>query len=137
MARKTDHPADGFETDDTGWTQGADAVISGVTYTTYGHTSGAGLQVAAAIQRLRDSAIYALDSYTAQIWHPRIPPAVAAPTMRVPMVLDETINPYLAARAVTQALLVAGQGQGLGSAGLGLITAAGQQLGEGQVTKRF
>src|SRR5436190_19411233 len=29
----------------------------------------------------------------------RIPYVIAAPTMRVPMVLSETINPYLAARA--------------------------------------
>ncbi len=31
---------------------------------------------------------------------PRIPHLIAAPTMRVPMRLDETVNPYLAARAV-------------------------------------
>ena len=31
---------------------------------------------------------------------PRIPYLIAAPTMRVPMVLTDTINPYLAARAV-------------------------------------
>jgi O-acetyl-ADP-ribose deacetylase (regulator of RNase III) len=32
--------------------------------------------------------------------NPRIPWVIAAPTMRVPMILKETINPYLAARAV-------------------------------------
>jgi O-acetyl-ADP-ribose deacetylase (regulator of RNase III) len=31
--------------------------------------------------------------------HPRIPFVIAAPTMRVPMILTETVNPYLAARA--------------------------------------
>ena len=31
--------------------------------------------------------------------HGRIPYLIAAPTMRVPMVLNETVNPYLAARA--------------------------------------
>jgi O-acetyl-ADP-ribose deacetylase (regulator of RNase III) len=31
---------------------------------------------------------------------PRIPFVIAAPTMRVPMILNDTINPYLAARAV-------------------------------------
>jgi len=31
--------------------------------------------------------------------HPRIPYVIAAPTMRVPMILSETVNPYLAARA--------------------------------------
>jgi O-acetyl-ADP-ribose deacetylase (regulator of RNase III) len=31
--------------------------------------------------------------------HPRIPYLIAAPTMRVPMILRDTINPYLAARA--------------------------------------
>src|SRR3954464_408677 len=30
----------------------------------------------------------------------RIPFVIAAPTMRVPMILRETVNPYLAARAV-------------------------------------
>jgi O-acetyl-ADP-ribose deacetylase (regulator of RNase III) len=30
----------------------------------------------------------------------RIPYVIAAPTMRVPMILNETVNPYLAARAV-------------------------------------
>lgn len=32
--------------------------------------------------------------------HPRIPFVIAAPTMRVPMVLSDGVNPYLAARAV-------------------------------------
>src|SRR5436190_3100647 len=32
--------------------------------------------------------------------HPRIPFVIAAPTMRVPMILRDTVNPYLAARAV-------------------------------------
>jgi O-acetyl-ADP-ribose deacetylase (regulator of RNase III) len=32
--------------------------------------------------------------------HPRIPYVIAAPTMRVPMILTDTVNPYLAARAV-------------------------------------
>jgi O-acetyl-ADP-ribose deacetylase (regulator of RNase III) len=32
--------------------------------------------------------------------HLRIPFVIAAPTMRVPMVLHDTVNPYLAARAV-------------------------------------
>lgn len=32
--------------------------------------------------------------------HPRISYVIAAPTMRVPMVLADTVNPYLAARAV-------------------------------------
>ena len=32
--------------------------------------------------------------------HPRISYVIAAPTMRVPMVLTDTVNPYLAARAV-------------------------------------
>lgn len=32
--------------------------------------------------------------------HSQIPYLIAAPTMRVPMVLTETVNPYLAARAV-------------------------------------
>jgi O-acetyl-ADP-ribose deacetylase (regulator of RNase III) len=32
--------------------------------------------------------------------HRRIPYLIAAPTMRVPMILRDTINPYLAARAV-------------------------------------
>jgi O-acetyl-ADP-ribose deacetylase (regulator of RNase III) len=32
--------------------------------------------------------------------HPRIPYIIAAPTMRVPMVLIDTVNPYLATRAV-------------------------------------
>ncbi len=32
--------------------------------------------------------------------HPRISHVIAAPTMRVPMVLTDTVNPYLAARAV-------------------------------------
>lgn len=32
--------------------------------------------------------------------HPRISYLIAAPTMRVPMVLTDTVNPYLAARAV-------------------------------------
>ena len=32
--------------------------------------------------------------------HPRIPFLIAAPTMRVPMILRDTVNPYLAARAV-------------------------------------
>lgn len=31
--------------------------------------------------------------------HPRIPFLIAAPTMRVPMILGDTVNPYLAARA--------------------------------------
>jgi len=31
--------------------------------------------------------------------HPRIPFLIAAPTMRVPMILRDTVNPYLAARA--------------------------------------
>lgn len=31
--------------------------------------------------------------------HPRIPYVIAAPTMRVPMILRDTVNPYLAARA--------------------------------------
>jgi O-acetyl-ADP-ribose deacetylase (regulator of RNase III) len=31
--------------------------------------------------------------------HPRIPFLIASPTMRVPMILRETVNPYLAARA--------------------------------------
>ena len=31
--------------------------------------------------------------------HPRIPYLIAAPTMRVPMILRDTVNPYLAARA--------------------------------------
>src|SRR5206468_10834449 len=32
--------------------------------------------------------------------HPRIPFVIAAPTMRVPMILRDSVNPYLAARAV-------------------------------------
>ena len=32
--------------------------------------------------------------------HEKIPFLIAAPTMRVPMILNETVNPYLAARAV-------------------------------------
>ena len=32
--------------------------------------------------------------------HPRIPWLIAAPTMRVPMILSESVHPYLAARAV-------------------------------------
>jgi O-acetyl-ADP-ribose deacetylase (regulator of RNase III) len=32
--------------------------------------------------------------------HPRIPYVISAPTMRVPMILDETVNVYLATRAV-------------------------------------
>lgn len=32
--------------------------------------------------------------------NPRIPFLIAAPTMRVPMILGDTVNPYLAARAV-------------------------------------
>lgn len=32
--------------------------------------------------------------------HDRIPFLIAAPTMRVPMILSESVNPYLAARAV-------------------------------------
>lgn len=32
--------------------------------------------------------------------HPRIPFVISAPTMRVPMILSETVNVYLAARAV-------------------------------------
>ena len=31
--------------------------------------------------------------------HPNIPYLIAAPTMRVPMILNDTVNPYLAARA--------------------------------------
>jgi len=31
--------------------------------------------------------------------HPQIPYVIAAPTMRVPMILRDTVNPYLAARA--------------------------------------
>jgi len=31
--------------------------------------------------------------------HPRIPYLIAAPTMRVPMILGDSVNPYLAARA--------------------------------------
>lgn len=31
--------------------------------------------------------------------HPQIPYLIAAPTMRVPMILRDTVNPYLAARA--------------------------------------
>src|SRR5436190_6228090 len=31
--------------------------------------------------------------------HPRIPFLIAAPTMRVPMILRDSVNPYLAARA--------------------------------------
>jgi O-acetyl-ADP-ribose deacetylase (regulator of RNase III) len=31
--------------------------------------------------------------------HPRIPYLIAAPTMRVPMILNDSVNPYLAARA--------------------------------------
>lgn len=31
--------------------------------------------------------------------HPQIPYVIAAPTMRVPMILRETVNPYLACRA--------------------------------------
>lgn len=36
------------------------------------------------------------------VWtrHARIPFVIAAPTMRVPMILRDTVNPYLAARAV-------------------------------------
>lgn len=37
--------------------------------------------------------------------HPRIPYLIAAPTMRVPMTLGRSINPYLAARAVFRLLL--------------------------------
>src|SRR5262245_63382308 len=32
--------------------------------------------------------------------HPRTPFLIAAPTMRVPMILRDSVNPYLAARAV-------------------------------------
>ena len=37
--------------------------------------------------------------------HPRIAHVIAAPTMRVPMVLTDTVNPYLAARAVLLLIL--------------------------------
>ena len=37
--------------------------------------------------------------------NPRIPYLIAAPTMRVPMILGDTINPYLAARAVLRLVL--------------------------------
>jgi len=36
--------------------------------------------------------------------HPRIPFLIAAPTMRVPMILRDSVNPYLAARAVFRLL---------------------------------
>ncbi len=39
---------------------------------------------------------------------PRIPYVIAAPTMRVPMILSETVNPYLAARAALR-LITHGQ----------------------------
>jgi O-acetyl-ADP-ribose deacetylase (regulator of RNase III) len=38
----------------------------------------------------------------------RIPFVIAAPTMRVPMILRDTVNPYLAARAVFR-LIASGQ----------------------------
>jgi O-acetyl-ADP-ribose deacetylase (regulator of RNase III) len=48
--------------------------------------------------------------------HDKIPYLIAAPTMRVPMSLPETVNPYLAARAifvlVTRGKFLAGQHQG-------------------------
>ena len=37
--------------------------------------------------------------------NPRIPYLIAAPTMRVPTILGDTINPYLAARAVLRLVL--------------------------------
>lgn len=48
--------------------------------------------------------------------HEKIPYLIAAPTMRVPMNLYETVNPYLAARAtlvlVTKGKFLSGQNQG-------------------------
>ena len=38
--------------------------------------------------------------------HPRIPFVIAAPTMRVPMILADSVNPYLAARAALLLLSV-------------------------------
>lgn len=38
--------------------------------------------------------------------NPRIPFLIAAPTMRVPMILSDSVNPYLAARAVLLLLLI-------------------------------
>lgn len=35
-----------------------------------------------------------------ETFHEKIPFLIAAPTMRVPMILNDTVNPYLAARAV-------------------------------------
>lgn len=48
--------------------------------------------------------------------HEKIPYLIVAPTMRVPMRLSETVNPYLAARAVfvlvTKGIFLSGQNQG-------------------------
>lgn len=54
--------------------------------------------------------------------HPKIPYLVAAPTMRVPMILKDSVNPYLAARAALIAamrspikvLAIPGLGTGVG-----------------------
>jgi O-acetyl-ADP-ribose deacetylase (regulator of RNase III) len=35
-----------------------------------------------------------------ETYHPNIPYVISAPTMRMPMILHETVNPYLATRAV-------------------------------------
>lgn len=56
--------------------------------------------------------------------HPRIPWLIAAPTMRVPMILRDSVHPYLAARAVF--LLAARHPEVLTIAMPGLGTGVGQ-----------
>src|SRR6266567_874908 len=63
---------------------------------------GYGLQdeVRQQIAQYRDGELIVGAADIVRTGHEKIPYLVIAPTMRVPMVLGETVNPYLAARAV-------------------------------------
>lgn len=64
--------------------------------------------------------------------HPQIPWLIAAPTMRVPMILTDSVNPFLAARAALRVAVEAGlesvafPGLGTGVGRVGATTCAHQ-----------
>lgn len=68
----------------------------------YSQFFGWGVQQAlqSRIQRLHAGELLVGAAEVVPTGHPRIPYCIAAPTMRVPMILDQTPNAYLAARAV-------------------------------------
>jgi O-acetyl-ADP-ribose deacetylase (regulator of RNase III) len=68
----------------------------------YTHRFGHGVQerLQRAIQDHHGGELLVGDAEIVETFEPTLPFVIAAPTMRVPMVLRETVNPYLAARAV-------------------------------------